>query len=147
MITIRMNLLIPATKPRASSSAANRPTWVAAKVMTINGKASRAAAPLKAWACRCGRTSVVTAPTAWETQIGPLVISRCQDGGYHAEGIAVCTFAQRGPSAAHLLYVGRQHWPSGLSTGCAAALAVPTGAEFLMLTALSPSITNNAVGP
>ena len=41
IITIRMNLPIPATKPRASSSAASRPTWVAAKVMAINGRASR----------------------------------------------------------------------------------------------------------
>jgi hypothetical protein len=36
-----MNLPIPAIKPRASSSAASRPTWVAAKVMAVHGRASR----------------------------------------------------------------------------------------------------------
>ena len=46
MITTRMNLPTPARKPRASSSAANRPTWVAAKVMTVHAKALRAAQSL-----------------------------------------------------------------------------------------------------
>jgi hypothetical protein len=44
MITIRMNLPIPARKPRASSSAASRPAWAAATITAINGKASCAAA-------------------------------------------------------------------------------------------------------
>lgn len=40
-ITTRMNFPTPARKPRASNSAASKPTWVTVRIMTTDGKASR----------------------------------------------------------------------------------------------------------
>ena len=83
MITIRMNLPIPATKPRASSSAASRPTWVAAKVMAIHGRALRRH-DVQNLGVSVRMHVPNSAPTTSEIKIGPMVISCCQDGGGHA---------------------------------------------------------------
>jgi hypothetical protein len=45
MITTRTNFPTPAKKPRASSSAAKSPAWVAVRIIATDGRASRAATP------------------------------------------------------------------------------------------------------
>ena len=82
MITIRMNLPIPAIKPRASSSAASRPSWVEAKVTAIHGRTSRAVTrPNLGVSVRMHVPSQRTNPVGDDN--GPMVISGCHDGGGH----------------------------------------------------------------
>lgn len=62
----------------------------------------RAVTTPEAWACRCGRTSTISPPTASEMKIGPMVISGCQDCGGHARASRSAPLPSRESLASHL---------------------------------------------